>query len=68
MNKLSPEKEEEILKYLDGTLEFSKKENLEIELQENQLFKNEVEVQETIQRFLKRKAVIEIPPKPLRKK
>jgi hypothetical protein len=63
MNKLSPEKEEEILKYLDGTLEFSKKENLEIELQENQLLKNEMEVQETIQRFLKRRAVIEIPSK-----
>jgi hypothetical protein len=38
MNKVSPEKEEEILKYLEGTLELSKKENLEIELQENHLF------------------------------
>lgn len=63
MNKLSPEKEEEILKYLEGTLELSKKENLEIELQENQFLKNEMEVQKSIQRFLKRKAVMETPSK-----
>ncbi|MDZ7646041.1 MAG: hypothetical protein U5K54_02035 [Cytophagales bacterium] len=38
MNKLSPEKEEEILKYLDGTLELSKKEYLEIEIQKKPIF------------------------------
>lgn len=63
MDKLSLEKKEEILRYLDGTLEFSRKENLETELQRNQLLKNELETQSTIQRFLKRKAIIESPSK-----
>lgn len=67
MNKLSPERKRNT-RVLEGSLELSKKENLEIELQENQFLKNEMEVQKSIQRFLKRKAVMETPSKTLLKK
>ncbi|MEQ1588131.1 MAG: hypothetical protein ABL895_19775 [Cyclobacteriaceae bacterium] len=62
MNKLSPAKEEELLRYLDGELETSLKIKLEAELQGPDL-KERLEELRTIRSFLVRKATFETPSK-----
>ena len=63
MNKLSPAKEEELLRYLDGELETSHKIKLEAELQRAPDLKERLEELRVIRSFLLRKATLETPSK-----
>lgn len=63
MNKLSPAKEEELLRYLDGELEASQKIKLEAELQSTPELKDRLEEVRSIRTFLVRKATFETPSK-----
>jgi len=63
MNKLSPDKEEELLRYLDGELEPSQKIKLETELQGAPDLKERLEEVRTVRSFLVRKATFETPSK-----
>jgi anti-sigma factor RsiW len=63
MNKLSPAKEEELLRYLDGELETSQKIKLEAELQGTPDLKERLEELRTIRSFLVRTATFETPSK-----
>lgn len=63
MNKLSPAKEEELLRYLDAELEASQKIKLEAELQSTPDLKDRLEEVRTIRTFLVRKATFETPSK-----
>jgi anti-sigma factor RsiW len=63
MNRLSPAKEEELLRYLDGELETSQKINLEGELQRAPDLRERLEELRTIRSFLMRKAILEAPSK-----
>jgi hypothetical protein len=63
MNKLSPAKEEELLRYLDGELEGTEKQKLEFDIQQSQLLKNKLEELKLIQTYLMRKATMEVPSK-----
>jgi len=63
MNKLSPAKEEELLRYLDGELEPSQKIKLETELQGAPDLKERLEEVRTVRSFLVRKATFETPSK-----
>jgi len=63
MNRLSPAKEEELLRYLDGELETSQKINLEAELQRAPDVRERLEELRTIRSFLMRKAILEAPSK-----
>jgi anti-sigma factor RsiW len=63
MNKLSPAKEEELLRYLDGELETSQKIKLEAELQGAPDLKERLEELSTVRSFLVRKASFETPSK-----
>lgn len=63
MNKLSPAKEEELLRYLDGELEPSHKIKLEAELQGATDLKERLEELRVIRSFLTSKATLETPSK-----
>lgn len=63
MNKLSPAKEEELLRYLDGELETAHKIKLEAELQRAPDLKERLEELRVIRSFLLRKATLETPSK-----
>jgi anti-sigma factor RsiW len=63
MNKLSPAKEEELLRYLDGEMEPSQKTKLEGELQGGSDLKKRLEELRTIRTFLVRKSTFETPSK-----
>jgi len=63
MNKLSPAKEEELLRYLDGEMESSQKIKLEAELQSTPELKVRLEELRTIRSFLVRKSTFETPSK-----
>ncbi len=63
MNKLSPAKEEELLRYLDGELETAHKIKLEAELQRAPDLKERLEELRVIRSFLLRKATFETPSK-----
>lgn len=63
MNKLSPAKEEELLRYLDGEIETSQKIKLEAELQSTPELKERLEELRTIRSFLVRKSTFETPSK-----
>lgn len=63
MNKLSPAKEEELLRYLDGELETSHKIKLEAELQGAVDLKERLEELRVIRSFLTSKATLETPSK-----
>jgi anti-sigma factor RsiW len=61
MNKLSPAKEEELLRYLDGELNSEEKINLEAEIQSSAILKKRLKELQTVQSFLMRKATLETP-------
>ncbi len=63
MNKLSPAKEEELLRYLDGELDAVEKTNLEAEIQRSSLLKIRVEELQFVRSFLMRKTTLEAPSK-----
>ena len=63
MNKLSPAKEEELLRYLDGELDHVQRLNLEAELQRSELLKGRLEELRMVQSFLLRKATLDTPSK-----
>ena len=63
MNKLSPAKEEELLRYMDGELETAHKIKLEAELQRAPDLKERLEELRVIRSFLLRKATLETPSK-----
>jgi anti-sigma factor RsiW len=63
MNKLSPAKEEELLRYLDGELDAVEKTNLEAEIQRSSLLRTRVEELQFVRSFLVRKATMETPSK-----
>jgi len=63
MNNLSPAKEEELLRYLDGEFDISQRKILEAEIQQSELLKNKLEELKLIQAHLTRKATLEAPSK-----
>jgi anti-sigma factor RsiW len=63
MNKLSPAKEEELLRYLDGELDPAQKINLESEIQSSVILKTRLEELQYVQSFLLHKANLETPSK-----
>lgn len=63
MNKLSPAKEEELLRYLDGELDPSQKIILETEIQRSAVLKSRLEELQFVRSFLMRKATMETPSK-----
>jgi len=63
MNKLSPAKEEELLRYLDGELEPSHKIKLDAELQGATDLKERLEELRVIRSFLTSQATLETPSK-----
>jgi hypothetical protein len=63
MNKLSPAKEEELLRYLDGELDTVEKINLETEIQHSELLKKRLEELRVVQSFLVHKATLDTPSK-----
>jgi anti-sigma factor RsiW len=63
MNKLSPAKEEELLRYLDGDLEPAQKIKLEAELQTAADLNGRLEELRVIRLYLLRKATLETPSK-----
>ncbi len=63
MNKLSPAKEEELLRYLDGELDPAQKINLEAEIQRSSILKVRLEELQLGRSFLLRKAMLETPSK-----
>jgi anti-sigma factor RsiW len=63
MSKLSPTKEEELLRYLDGDLDAESKANLEAELQGSSLLKSRLNELQSVRSFLMRRAVLESPSK-----
>jgi hypothetical protein len=63
MNKLSPAKEEELLRYLDGELNSVQKINLEAEIQSSVILKKRLRELETVRSFLMRKVTLESPSK-----
>lgn len=63
MNKLSPAKEEELLRYLDGELDTGQKINLENEIQNSEILRKRLQELQTVQSFLMRKATLESPSK-----
>jgi hypothetical protein len=63
MNKLSPAKEEELLRYLDGELDSVQKTSLEAEIEGSLLLKKRLQELQTVRSFLMRKATLESPSK-----
>ena len=63
MNKLSPAKEEELLRYLDGELDPAQKTILEAEIQGSSLLTTRLEELQFVRSFLVRKATLETPSK-----
>jgi anti-sigma factor RsiW len=63
MNKLSPAKDEELLRYLDGELDPAQKINLEAEIKNSILLKKRMEELQSVSSFLKRRALLETPSK-----
>lgn len=63
MNKLSPTKEQELLRYLDGDLDTVSKTNLEAEIQRSSLLKSRLDELQAVRSFLQRKASLEAPSK-----
>jgi hypothetical protein len=63
MNKLSPAKEEELLRYLDDELDPGQKINLEAEIQRSTILKTRLEELKPVRSFLMRKATVETPSK-----
>lgn len=61
MNKLSPAKEEELLRYLDGELNATEKKNLEVEIQNSLLLKARWEELQSVRSYLTKKATLETP-------
>ena len=61
MNKLSPAKEEELLRYLDGELDAAQKINLEAELKSSPILKSRLEELQSVRSYLMRKSTLEIP-------
>jgi anti-sigma factor RsiW len=61
MNKLSPAKEEALLRYLDGELNATEKTNLEAEIQRSLLLKTRLEELQSVHAYLTRKATLETP-------
>lgn len=63
MNKLSPTKEEELLRYLDGELDAVSKTNLEAEIQRSSFLKSRLNELQSVRSFLMRKTALEFPSK-----
>ena len=63
MNKLSPTKEEELLRYLDGDLDAVSKEKLETEIRHSVLLKSRLDELQMVKSFLLSKATLETPSK-----
>ena len=63
MNKLSPAKEEELLRYLDGELDVAQKINLEAEIKGSTILKTRLDELQSVRSFLMRKATLETPSK-----
>jgi hypothetical protein len=63
MNKLSPAKEEELLRYLDGELDVAQKINLETEIKSSTILKTRLEELQSVRSFLMRKSTLENPSK-----
>lgn len=63
MNKLSPAKEEELLRYLDGELDTEQKIKLIAEIQSSAILKTRLEELQSVRSFLMRKAALESPSK-----
>lgn len=63
MNKLSPAKDEELLRYLDGELDPAQKINLEAEIQNSTLLRKRLEELQSVRSFLMRKVILETPSK-----
>jgi anti-sigma factor RsiW len=63
MNKLSPTKEEELLRYLDGDLDAVGKANLEAEMMRSSQLKTRLDELQAVRSFLQRKASFETPAK-----
>jgi anti-sigma factor RsiW len=63
MNKLSPAKEEELLRYLDGELDNIQKTNLEAEIQRSSILKSRLDELQAVRSFLTRKVTLETPSK-----
>jgi anti-sigma factor RsiW len=63
MNKLSPAKEEELLRYLDGELDVAQKINLETEIKSSTILKTRLEELQSVRSFLMRKSTFETPSK-----
>lgn len=63
MSKLSPNKETELLHYLDGELDAIQKKNLEAEIQSSTVLKARLEELQSVRSFLTRKAKLEAPSK-----
>ena len=61
MNKLSPNKEKELLRYLDGELDVVSKTNLEEEMKHSMLLKARLDELRTVHTFLQRKTTLENP-------
>jgi anti-sigma factor RsiW len=63
MNKLSPTKEEELLRYLDGDLDAISKANLEAEMLRSTQLKTRLDELQAVRSFLQRKTTLETPSK-----
>ncbi len=63
MNKLSPAKEEELLRYLDGELDVAQKINLETEIKSSTILKTRLDELQSVRSFLMRKSTLETPSK-----
>ncbi len=63
MKKLSPAKEEELLRYLDGELDAIHKANLEAEIMRSSPLKTRLDELQAVRSFLQRKATLESPSK-----
>lgn len=63
MKKLSLEKEEQLLRYLDGELDVQTSQSLEVEMQHSELLSTRLEELRMVQLVLLQKARLEIPSK-----
>jgi len=61
MKKLSPAKEEELLRYLDGELDAEQRKSLEAEIAQSQALKNKRDELNVIHAYLMRKTALEAP-------
>lgn len=63
MNKLSQEKEERLLRYLDGELDKEASQQLEVELQTSEVLQNRLNDLRVVRTFLLQKGTLESPSK-----